>query len=159
MCSSEGDTLELVSDLCVDSRNKLLPQLTTVARAIVQSERLKVKFALLSTSLPCFGALRVPRRGAQSRLEANVTALDAHLTGFSSFNVINTFVEKFSEFIRTISAGRCRNCTYGRMGPQHLRVRDATGGGAMAWVGEAAALVKGAFALSVFDCATAAHVH
>ena len=162
VCSLEGDTLELVSDLCVDSRNKLLPQLTAVVRGLsFQSERLKVKFGPLSTSLPCFGALQVAFAEAPKvDLRANVTALDAiSLTGFSSFNVINTFVEKLVQNLLRNHFCWPRAVIVPTKGWAHnigaVPRCDAEWWGDGIRLEKQRELVKGALSLSVFDCATA----
>jgi hypothetical protein len=162
VCSLEGDTLELVSDLCVDSRNKLLPQLTAVVRGLsFQSERLKVKFGPLSTSLPCFGALQVAFAEAPKvDLRATVTALDAiSLTGFSSFNVINGFVEGLVQNLLRNHFSWPRAVIVPTKGWAHnigaVPRCDAEWWGDGIRLEKQRELVKGALSLSVFDCATA----
>ena len=97
VCSLEGDTLELVSDLCVDSRNKTPPAAHGGGAGLVISIRApEGQVRPLSTSLPCFGALQVAFAEApKGRFPGQRHCLRCDLlTGFSSFNVINSFVEK-----------------------------------------------------------------
>ena len=162
VCSLEGDTLELVSDLCVDSRNKLLPQLTAVVRGLsFQSERLKVKFGPLSTSLPCFGALQVAFAEAPKvDLRATVTALDAiSLTGFGSLGPINSFVEKLVQNLLRNHFCWPRAVIVPTKGWAHnigaVPRCDQEWWGDGVRLEKQRELVKGALSLSVFDCATA----
>jgi len=159
VCSLEGDTLELVSDLCVDRHNKLLPQLTAVVRGLsFRSERLKVKFGPLSSSLPCFGALQVAFAEAPSiNLKANVTALES-IPLLVSFSLINSFIEGLVQKLLRNHFQWPRalivpsKCWAHNLGADPRSDAEWWGDGVR--LERQRELVKGTLALNVYDCAT-----
>ena len=159
VCSLEGDTLELVSDLCVDRNNKLLPQLTAVVRGLsFRSERLKVKFGPLSSSLPCFGALQVAFAEAPSiNLKANVTALES-IPLLVSFSLINSFIEGLVQKLLRNHFRWPRALIVPTKSWAHNMGADPRSDAE--WWGDGVRLerqrelVKGTLALNVYDCAT-----